>query len=366
MTVRAILVTSKPDKHERCPIKIVVTIKGKRTYQSTGIRIKEDEWNGEQVKKTVKNARTLNQVIQVKIKEAEGKLMGAVAAGTNLRSALKKNTDEVTIADYFKRLIKEIGKKKYSPDTISSFEFEMKRLKKFAPHITFNDVDHSFLRRYENHLRGKNLSGNTIHKIWKRLRKLFNSARKEGITDNYPFNGYDNPKYRQTQRTFLLIEEVEKLEQLLNQPMPEYFRVTINYFLLGAYSGLRFSDWQRFNYEGFIQGERIILGAKKNGEIIGMKMHDKLKAVVERLRTLPPIYSEPTTNDYLKSIATLASIKKILTTHVARHSYATHSLRLKIPDDVIAHTMGVTLKTLQIYKHLLNSSVDEELEKWNC
>jgi integrase len=141
--------------------------------------------------------------------------------------------------------------------------------------------------------------------------------------------------------------------------------VTINYFLLGVYSGLRFSDWQRFSYDGFIQGDRIILGAKKNGEIIGMKMHDKLKAVVERLRTMPAIYSEPKTNEYLKGIATLAGINKNITCHVSRHTYCTHCLRLGIQDDVIAQTMGITLKTLQIYKHLLDSEVDSEIGKWN-
>jgi len=134
---------------------------------------------------------------------------------------------------------------------------------------------------------------------------------------------------------------------------------------LGCYSGLRYSDWNRFNYEEFIQGDRLIFRAKKNRAAVTILMHDKLKEVVQRLRNLPAVYTEQKTNFYLKSIAVLAGINKNLTTHVARHTFATNCLRLKYPDNYIAQAMGITKETLEVYKHLINPELDVEMLKWN-
>lgn len=369
MTTRAVLVKNKKDRYGRYPIKICVTIKRKRTYYTTGKRIFESEWNGSEVKKTVPGAAAMNLYLRKMIHQTEMKINSLHLSSKPVtiqrisRTIRDKNTDDAFLP-YANALVSDMKKRKFSPGTIRNYNKYLKKIKKFSHHFHFSDVDQKWLRKFEGSLHSENLANNTIHACFKVMKKIFNSARKDGVTDNYPFSNYDNPKYRQTERTFLLIEEVEKIEELLTKPIPEYFTVTINYFLLGFFSGIRFGDWSRFN-PGFVQGDRLLLRTTKTGEIVSVKMHRRLKEIVERLKDLPPIYSEPKTNFYLKGIAKMAGIKKNLTTHVARHSYCTHCLRLKIPDSVIAKSMGISLKTLNVYRHLLDSSVDEEMEKWN-
>lgn len=370
MTCRAVLVTHKEDAYGKCPIKICVTIKRKRTYYSTGKRIKESDWNGKEVKKTVPGAAALNMYLRKKISEVERKITDlqledkTVTAQTISRTLRDKGTKD-SFFTYANALVKDLVKKKYSPGTIRNYNKYLKKIKEHGGNFYFSDVDHRWLRKFEGFMHGQGLANNTIHGGFKILKKIFNSARKDGVTTNYPFINYDNPKYRQTERTFLLIEEVKKIEELLKKPIPDYFVVTINYFLLSCYSGLRYSDLKRFTYDGFIQGDRLMLRTTKTGEMVSMKMHDRLKEIVERLRDLPPIFSEQKFNFYLKGVAKAAKINKVLTSHCGRHSFSCHCLRLKIPDSVIAKSMGITLKTLSVYRHLLDSSVDEEMEKWN-
>lgn len=370
MTIRAVLNTQKVDSSGRSAIKICVTIKGKRTYYSTGKRAKESEWNGREMKKTATNAQATNIYLRKRISEIELQITELQNAGSEAtiqnvsRTIRNKNVND-SFHSYSTNLVKDLKKKNYSPGTIVNYNKYLRKIKKFAPSLHFSDVDHKWLRKFEGWLYEKGLSNNSVHGCWKILKSVFNHARRDNITENYPFRNYDNPKYQQTERTFLLIDEIEKIEEQLNKPIPEYFRTVINYFLLGCYSALRVSDWKRFNYKGFVSGDRLMLRAQKNGEIISIQMHDKLKAVVERIKDTPLLYSEQKINFYLKGIATLAGITKELTCHVSRHSFCCHCLKLGMNDNVIARAMGISVKTLSVYKHLINTEVDSELQKWN-
>lgn len=369
MTTRAVLI-GKKDRYGKQPVKICVTIKGKRTYCSTGKRIKESDWNGKEVKKTAPDAASLNAFIRKKIAEVDRaltdmQLRGEPVTVHNVSRKLRNKNVNDSFFPYANALVKDLVKKKFSPGTIKNYNKYLKKIKENCSNFHFSDVDHKWLRKFEGFLHQDGYANNTIHSCFKIFKKIFNSARKDGVTENYPFVNYDSPRYRQTLRTFLTYEELIKIEELLNKPLPNYIENTIKYFLLGAFSSLRFGDWRKFNYEGFVQGDRLVVRTTKTGEIVSVKMHQKLREAVERLKDAPPIYSEPKTNYYLKAVAKLAGINKNITTHVSRHSYCTHCLRLNISESIIARTMGINTKTLQTYKHLMDSTVDEELQKWN-
>lgn len=280
---------------------ICITINRKRTYQSTGFKILPKDWSFEknEVRNTLANHSLINQSIKNKMNSLEAELLKRDLSGENISiQSLKKKKSKI-IVEYIDQAIIDL-KGKLSEGRIKHFQTERDRLHLFAPGLRFDEVDNSFLKRYEKFLRDpkiidnrevKGLKGNTINSVWKIYIRIFNLARKDGITNNYPFAQYENPKYRQTIRTFLLIEEVQAIENLLKLPLLEGQIIVINYFLLGCYSGLRYSDWQRFSYDGFVQKDRIILGTKKTGEIISLNMHKRLKKVVERLKKLPPIFS---------------------------------------------------------------------------
>lgn len=63
-------------------------------------------------------------------------------------------------------------------------------------------------------------------------------------------------------------------------------------------------------------------------------------------------------NAYLKEIADLAGIRKHLTTHVARHTFASISLSNQVSIEVISKILGHSdIKTTQIYAKMQDQAI---------
>ncbi len=63
-------------------------------------------------------------------------------------------------------------------------------------------------------------------------------------------------------------------------------------------------------------------------------------------------------NEYLKVIASKTNIDKLVTCHVARHSFATNSLELNVPIETVSKVLGHTsIKTTQIYAKITETKL---------
>lgn len=385
LTIKPVLNMKYMDKDGKRKIEIRLTLNRKTFYFPTDQKINPEYWENNEVKK--KGDGHIQYEVNKKITEIEKvtrQLMynDVIITIDKIRKGLN-TTSNGTVYTYMKDLIEDL-KKDMSAGTIQNYENELKRLfgkddqKGFCSRsLTFSDVDPLWLRKYKAYLQGDNfktktghLTNNSVHRCFKILKKIFNKAIEDGQTKNYPFKEYsENPKYIQTDRTFLTENEVMAIESVLKKPIPDHIERTIYYFLLGCYSGLRYSDWARFNYEGFItkgiNGDNLITSCVKNNKTVSIKVHDRLRVVINKLRTLPKVDAEQKVNYYLKTIATLAGIQKKLSTHVARHTFATRCAELGISKETTADLMGISTRTCNIYYHITNNKRDAEMEKWD-
>ena len=79
---------------------------------------------------------------------------------------------------------------------------------------------------------------------------------------------------------------------------------------------------------------------------------------------LLPTKSNQKQNAYLKEIATLAECPKNLTTHTARHTFATLMLTKGISIESVSSMLGHTnIKTTQIYAKIIEQKVISEMSK---
>lgn len=66
----------------------------------------------------------------------------------------------------------------------------------------------------------------------------------------------------------------------------------------------------------------------------------------------------------LKEIADLCGIKKNLTFHLARHTFATMSLSKGVPMESVSKMLGHTnIKTTQIYARITNKKIEHDMEQ---
>ncbi|WP_279173030.1 tyrosine-type recombinase/integrase, partial [Tannerella forsythia] len=67
---------------------------------------------------------------------------------------------------------------------------------------------------------------------------------------------------------------------------------------------------------------------------------------------------------YLKEIADLCNIRKPLSFHMARHTFATMSLSKGVPIESVSKMLGHTnIKTTQIYARITNKKIEQDMLK---
>ena len=77
-----------------------------------------------------------------------------------------------------------------------------------------------------------------------------------------------------------------------------------------------------------------------------------------------PVISNQKLNAYLKEIADICGIKKNLTFHLARHTFATTTTLAKgVPIETVSKMLGHTnIETTQIYARITNSKIGNDMQ----
>lgn len=76
-------------------------------------------------------------------------------------------------------------------------------------------------------------------------------------------------------------------------------------------------------------------------------------------------FSGDKTREYLIGIAKIAGIKKHITTHTGRYSFAIRCAEMDIPPIITAELMGISLREVMTYYKLTNRKIDKEFSKWD-
>ena len=77
---------------------------------------------------------------------------------------------------------------------------------------------------------------------------------------------------------------------------------------------------------------------------------------------LLPILSNQKMNSYLKEIGDVCGIKKNLTYHLARHTFATMILSKGVPIESVSKMLGHTnIRTTQVYARITNKKIEEDM-----
>lgn len=94
--------------------------------------------------------------------------------------------------------------------------------------------------------------------------------------------------------------------------------------------------------------------------------------IIEKYRNHPecikknivlPVPSNQRMNSYLREIADICGIKKTLTTHTPRHTFACLAIANKVSIESIAKMLGHSdIRTTKIYAKILDSTVSDEMQ----
>lgn len=277
-------------------------------------------------------------------------------------------------------------KHKLSENTLSHYFTTQRYLSEFVSvhykkkDLSLKDVNFKFLSDFENFLRdyqpekNKKPIGNTgamTHLI--RLKKMLNLAISLDWIGKNPFFGY-KIKIRHEARQYLNNKELAALEtKVFTLSRLDYVR---DLFVFCCYTGLAYIDAISLTASNVVVGidNGLWIKTKRNKTLIPVNtpLLPKAAAILKKYQndpravsngTLFPLLSNQKMNSYLKEIADLCLIDKNLTSHIARHTFATTvTLSNNVPIETVSKMLGHTkIGTTQIYAKVIEQKVSDDM-----
>ena len=275
--------------------------------------------------------------------------------------------------------------KPYSKATIQVYKNTLRRLKEFQATrkriIDFNTIDVDFYTDFTEHLSKRlNLATNTIGKDIKTLKTILNEATERGINTNFQFKSRKfSTTSEQTDSIYLSESELKEIEELdlTNNSRLDNVR---DLFLIGCFTGLRFSDYSILKPEQMKTGFIRIKAQIKTGKSIVIPIHPVVKKIIQKYNgDLPRAITNQKFNEYLKEIGIMVQslhtpfettitkggmkvLKRLnkyelLTTHTARRSFATNEYLFGTPTIRIMKITGH--RTEKAFLRYIKVSEDE-------
>ena len=234
-------------------------------------------------------------------------------------------------------------------------------LRRWGGIVTFADISTKKLREYDAWLREDGTRSDVaVNNYHKRTKMYVRQAYEKGIIEKDYYSMVHFPRGKCKERNPLSEAELMKLRTV---ELPSREARVRDLFIFSAYTGLAFCDAQAFDFftmaeqRGdmfYIDGSRLKTGTKFYTPILPPAME-----VLKRYNFQLPKISNQKGNEYLRVVKSIAGIRKPLTFHVARHSFATLSLSHDVPIEKVARMLGHTdIKTTQIYAKILKSTVE--------
>ncbi|WP_035916732.1 site-specific integrase [Flavimarina sp. Hel_I_48] len=247
--------------------------------------------------------------------------------------------------------------------------------------IYLKDLDYPFLIGFEHFLRCYNprhyqssLANNAVMKHIQRLRRMIRLAYEMEWLDRDPFIKF-KPKLEKRQRDFLTALELKRIEYL-NIKITR-LGVVRDLFVFSCYTGVSYADVNSLSEENRfigINGKDWLRGKRnKNGNPYEIPLLPKALEILDKYENDPrteitqkllPTISNQKLNAYLKEIQDLAEIKKNLTFHMSRHTFATTvTLSNGVPIETVSKMLGHTkLATTQIYAKVIEEKVSHDMD----
>ena len=368
-----------------------ITYLGNRIELATGIYSSSDHWDivRQRIKDKVIGARVDNERldrIKTEIQDIFNQLRSTnedFDANTIKRKLLniQESKGILAVFDYYVNSILAKLNKGYSMETYKHYKSSRKRLADFInfslkrPDISVQCIDYKFLDAFDVFIKKDfNNVQNTAWNYHKHLRRVLNLAISLDYIDKNPYSKF-KVGLDETHREILSMEELKRIEE--KQIQIERLSVVRDIFVFACYTGLSFADISKLSDIHLQQksdGKKwIIIDRSKTNNRCRIPLLPKAKEILKRYEDYPkttgksillPVLTNQKMNSYLKELGDICAIKKNITMHIARHTFATTvTLSNGVPIETVSKLLGHTsLKTTQIYAKVLDQKISEDMD----
>lgn len=359
-------------------LQVEAYLEGKKIYFSSHIYLTPEQWdNKKQIIIHHPHAEQLNYMVREFILSLEQKELTLWKNGHEITlDSLKDKRHNQPPCSFLQFARDSISNSPAKESTKKNRLTTWLLLSKFSPEITFKEVNSRLVFEFEHYLYSIGLHTNTVAKHMKHLKAFVNSAIDRGYlrTDEDAFRRY-RVKTKEYKHSFLLPEEIEKLECLSIPDKQPALKHTLDAFLFCCYTGLRYSDFTNLSEKNIvpIDGKPwIVFQSVKTGTEVKLpltllfdgKAWMLLRKYKGQLSAFFALKPNPWVNKELIRIGKLAGIGKHFSFHSARHTNATLLIDKGANITTVQKLLGHrNISTTQIYSQVLERTLVKDLRK---
>lgn len=380
------------DKQGKIPLYVRITVSGKRSESYIQRRIEPANWNSDAGKAfgATTNMRELNRYmdgIRSSIYKIHSRFIekDIFFTAKDIRDVYTGRDEKLKmVVEIFQEHNDDLSRlvgKEYSAGTLQRYKtckahienYLKKEYKKSD--IPLQDIDHKFITGFEYYLKSqKKCVHNTAIKYIINFKKIIRIAFANDWISKDPFAHW-KASWKRIEREFLTQRELNTLEK--KTFTIQRLEQVKDIFLFCCYTGLAYADVEKLKADDILLGmdgrRWIKTKRKKTNTRSSIPLLPAAESILEKYEAHPlvldslnmlPVLSNQKSNAYLKEIALLCGITKNLTTHLARHTFATTvTLSNGVPIESVSKMLGHTsIKTTQHYAKVLDKKIGEDME----
>lgn len=374
----------------KVPLCARITIDGERVKFSLKAEVSSNIWEPKsgRAKGQTKEARQLNRYLDSikgqmimhyhSLSEANEVVTASMLRDAFLGTNIKSHTLLTVFEEFNDRQEKLIGID-LAQSTFNKYDLTYRRLKEFLKvkmrknDILLCQVDRNFVMDFEAYLKIEyKLDTNSSEKLMRIFKRITTMCFKNGQMPKDPFCEHKLKKVKKD-RGYLTKSELEKFIDF--KPDNKRLEKVRDIFLFCCFTGFDYSTTAALTEKDivtdddgslWIETHRIKTGTPSKVKLLDIPLSILKKYELRRDGNfLLPVMSNAKYNLYLKEIASICGIEKRVTSHLARHTFATtvtyaNGVSIESISKMLGHTK---LSTTQIYARIVDKTVSNEMDK---
>jgi len=249
------------------------------------------------------------------------------------------------------------------------------RAKHNVSDLAFSQLTEDFIQQFEQYVTGEmGLKQSTCYNMIVLIKKVCKLTYREGAADTLLFDNVHIDKGDSRLPKALDKDALDKLKALRFDGLDGDMKTSRDVFLFACYTGAAYCDLMALNREHLIRDDEGALWLKFNRQKTGVLCRVKLLPEALRLlkqlhsdarETLLPYMNYATYLSCLKAISLRAGLSLTITTHTARHTFATLvTLEQGVPIETVSKMLGhSTVRMTERYAKVTPQKLFEEFDR---
>ena len=392
MKVLLYLKKSSRDRSGKAPIMGRITLGRSIAQFSCKLFCNPDLWNPRESRMDGKsreavevNAKLDNLLLAVQASYQSLLAKGLPFDATDIKEDFQGSVQSRTmLLERFDGLIEEVRDHvgvDIKENSLASYRQTRARLQQFiqakykVSDLAFSQLTEDFIKQFEQYVIGEvGLKQSTCYNMIVLIKKVCKLAYREGAADSLLFDNVHVGKGDNRLPKALDKDALDKLKALRFDGLDGDMETSRDVFLFACYTGAAYCDLMTLNHKHLIRDDEGNLWLKfsrqKTGVLCRVKLLPEALRLLEQLHsdareTLLPYMNYATYLSCLKAISLRAGLSLPITTHTARHTFATLiTLEQGVPIETVSKMLGhSTVRMTERYAEVTPQKLFEEFDR---